>query len=184
MTSITYRTGVIAEGQARLLFQFRKRGNFKEFLRPLLRQIQDLETAFYNLIAGRQLPTATGWALDQLGQSVGEYRAKFAPDSSYRGLIYARIAVNTSSGTATDVWSITRLVGGQNVRVRDVYPAAAIVSFSGEILITGEQLRQALELATAPIGLDIVQSPETDYFSLAGDPDGLGFGLGALSAAY
>lgn len=182
--AITYRTGVVAEGQGLMLFQFRKRGDFPAFLGPMLNQIQALETAFYDLIAGRQLATATGWALDQIGESVGETRGFNATDSEYRGLIYARIAINTSAGTPRDLYNIVSLMGASNVSVRDVYPAAVQISYTGDLAVSGAQLRGALESASAPIEIGIVEHAETEPFSFAGDPLGRGFGVGTLASAY
>jgi len=182
--SITLRTGVVAEAKARVLFQFRKQGDLPTFLEPILNQLQELETVMYGLIEGRQLATATGWALDQLGESVGEYRRGTTSDDTYRGLIYARIAINTSAGTARDVYNITRLVGADTVQVLDVFPAAIQVNFSGDLSISGAQLRTALESATAPIEIGIVDYAESEPFSFAGDPMGRGFGVGTLATAY
>lgn len=183
--AITLRTGVVDEGKSRLLFQFRKSdGDFPTFFEPMLNQCQILENVFYALIAGRQLATATGWALDMIGADVGQTRTLNQSDDEYRGLIYARIAINTSSGRNYDLYNITRLCGATTAQIVDVYPAAVQVNYTGTIAITGAQLRTALESASPPIEIGIVESPETGYFSLAGDPNGLGLGLGALSTAY
>ncbi len=167
-----------------MLFQFRKSGNFPQFLEPMLNQLQDLETVFYNLIEQRQLATATGWALGQIGESVGEVRGFNVSDSVYRGLIYARIAINTSAGTPRDLYNIIRLMGGQDVSVKDVYPAAVQVSYTGDLSVSGAQLRTALEMASAPIEIGIVDYSKAEPFSFAGDPLGRGFGVGKLATAY
>lgn len=184
--NITEITTIVADGQARQLAQF-KDTNVQTVLGILLRQVQELETAIVQGLAKTYLANATGWILEQWGKIVGEIKPAYGDaatdDDVYRGLIYARIAINNSLGTLPDVYKILRLLQASQPKVREVYPATDQIEYTGTPYISGSQLRDVLELATAPIAFNITEYPETGGFCLDGGR-GLGLDDGILAISH
>jgi len=179
-------TTIVADGQARQLAQF-KDSNVQTVLGIFLAQVQELETVIVQGLTKTYLANATGWMLEQWGAIVGEPRPAYGDaatdDDIYRGLIYARIAINNSLGTLPDVYKILRLLQASQPKVREIYPATDQVEYTGTPFISGEQIRAVLELATAPIAFNITEYPETGGFCLDGGR-GLGLDDGILAISH
>lgn len=174
------------DGQARILSQF-EGTNFKEMASIGFQRIQGLEDAAYPLIADTYLANAEGATLDKWGETVGEPRPvsgeAATDDSAYLALIYARIIANTSYGTTPDVQNILQMLQAEGLVVRDVYPAAIEVAYTGDPLIGGDAIRTMLERATAPIEIGLT-SYTSRPFGFAGRRNNYGFGQGELASAY
>ena len=186
MNNLTEITTIVADGQARQLAQFNET-NVQTILGIFLSQVQKLETAIVQGLIQTYLANATGWMLEQWGKIVGELRPAYGlaatDDNVYRGLIYARIAVNNSHGTLPDVYKILRLLQASQPKVREIYPATDQVEYTGTPFISGAQIRAVLELATAPIAFNLTEYPETGGFCLDGGR-GLGLDDGILAISH
>lgn len=99
----------VARALARLPQQFRGKVKIEALLSALVAPCQDLEDALYALLTERDVETAVGQQLDDLGLIVGELR-QGRDDDTYRRFVRARISVNKSKGTALDVLSVASLV--------------------------------------------------------------------------
>lgn len=97
------------QAKARLSQQFIGKTKVEALVDALLAPIQDLETALWDLLTKRQLDTAEGQQLDDIGEIVGEQR-NGRIDTDYRRFISARIAVNRSRGTIPELLSITESI--------------------------------------------------------------------------
>lgn len=188
MNNLTEITTIVADGQSRQLSQF-KETNVQAILGIFLSQVQELETAIVQGLTKTYLAVATGWMLEQWGEIVGEPRPAYGDaatdDNVYRGLIYARIAVNNSFGTLPDVYKILRLLNATKSKAKELYPATISLEYTGSMYILGSQIRAVLELATSPISINLTHyESAADAFALAGIGPGLGLGYGKLSTAY
>lgn len=184
MDNLTPSTTIAAEGVALLLSQFRSQGNVPDFLQAFLDEVQAAETAITGPYADLYLATATGWALDQLGELVGMPRpthgAAATDDAEYRVLIYGQIAANVSHGTLPDLYNILRSLGLTSVRLFEVYPASLTVNYVGTPTVDDcGCVRAILERATPPIELDITSHSEAP-FGFEGDRTAYGFDEGEL----
>lgn len=83
--------------------------NIAKLLGAFLRQVQDLEDAYQQLLLERSLDTSVGAQLDVIGRKVGQKRNGYA-DEAYRRLLRARISTNRSSGLPEQLIHIALLV--------------------------------------------------------------------------
>lgn len=175
-----------ADGQNRIVSQFIGK-TLKSFASINFQRYQELETAGHAMIAARYLRNATGATLEKIGETVGEPRPvngdASTSDTAYLALILARIIANTTYGTTPDVQNILQMLGAEGLSVRDVYPAAIEVAYTGDPLIDGDAIRTMLEQATAPIEIGLT-SYTASPFGFGGNNTNLGFGQGELSSAY
>lgn len=169
---------------ARLAEQFKDQANIAAVIQAFADQIQDAEDALYALINCRTVAYATGATLDAVGEMVGQPRSIDGPDATddeaYRALIYARILINTSYGTAEDVLGFLRQIGADGARLFEPGNATLEVYTTGTLLINDDGLVDALTAATAPVELNVIEYT-VPAFGFDGDPDALGFGEGELS---
>jgi hypothetical protein len=121
-------TDHIDQGVALLLEQFQGKPRIAALLTSLLRQVQDVEDAAWDVLTSRLISVAADAQLDALGKLVGEPRDG-RDDGGYRVAITARIAVNRSSGTGPEIVAILKLVDVDSFRLRDVGPAAFRVDY-------------------------------------------------------
>jgi hypothetical protein len=100
----------------------------KALLSSYIKEIQALEAAAFDVIEGRQLPTAENAQLDSIGDLVGEPRLG-RDDDTYRAAIKVRIRINRSQGKAEDVIDVVRLIVGAGLfDYTEVYPAGFYVT--------------------------------------------------------
>lgn len=115
--------------------------NISKVITAVVTPLQDIENALQQLLA-RNVNDAKGITLDAFGKLVGERRAD-PDDEVYRRLVRARIAVNRSSGTITDMLKVAKLVlneplshllitndgnAEQTLRVQDVALDATVIA--------------------------------------------------------
>jgi hypothetical protein len=98
----------VERGLARLPSQFRDKPKLKAFLTVLMTPAQPLEDALWQLLTERDIDTAIGDQLDQIGVIVNQPRLG-NDDDTYRRFLYVRIAINRSSGTPEELIRIAKL---------------------------------------------------------------------------
>jgi len=109
---------------------FKNKVRFGDLLTSYVGEVQELETAFFQILDDTNLDTAQNQQLDDLGSIVGEERFG-RDDTQYRAAIATRILLNLSGGTIEDIIGLIRgLVGDVQVQIREYFPA----SFIAEIL--------------------------------------------------
>lgn len=185
MNGLSYITNHVDQAFDRLKQDFKDVGNFKSLINVFTTRAQAFEDAAFPVIAGRYLANATGYTLDQLGERVGKlrppYGAAATDDDVYRVLIYAQIAINTSSGTIPDFYNILGALGLKNVRVYPVYPASLTINYTPNSLsLSCGCIRSVLESASHPIAFDLVAHEATGAFGFAGDITASGFDAGKI----
>ena len=197
MDNIVKITDHAAQAGRRLIDWF-KGGSFQTLTEALAGRIQGMEDVTFPLISERYLANATGFTLDQIGELVGFPRptsgTAATDDDIFRVLIYAKIAANTSNGTASDVYNIMGILGTTDIKVYDVYPASIEIQYTSSNVIADCQcIRRILEGAddtdggaTAPIGIGITQNNSVDGalpFGFAGTTGAGGYGVGQIAGA-
>lgn len=182
--SITQITTHVADARARLAQQFQGKANLQKLLDIFSARQQTLEDVFWALIDGRALATATGAALDWIGEMVGAPDRLGRSDDTYRSIIRAEILINTSHGDAESVYAYLRQIGATYALQRDKGNATLLVQFGGDdILVDGADLRTALERATASVTINIIRRAPSPFFGFRGNPGASGFGVGKLGRA-
>lgn len=83
---------------ARLISQYQQKPNIAGLLGALVSPLNDLELAATQLNTLRQLLTATGQNLDNIGKILGLARFPGDSDSIYRNKLIAQVKINTSQG--------------------------------------------------------------------------------------
>lgn len=83
--------------------------NITKLVSSLIGPGQSIEDALQQLFSQRSVTTAIGEQLNVLGRLVGQPRNGMS-DTDFRRLIRARISVNRSKGTITDVLVVAELV--------------------------------------------------------------------------
>lgn len=126
MTDITQDTQADLEALAksRLLSQFKEQPDIISMIGATLTGFAELERQFELLRTARDVDSATGDALDKLGDLVGVARLS-RTDDLYRVFIKGQIAANQSTGSSESVYDIARaMVDSTNTLVvKDYDPA-------------------------------------------------------------
>jgi hypothetical protein len=176
--ALTEKTTHLLEALARLPEQFKGNVEMREMLRTWVRQVQDFETAAFEVINGRGITDGVGVQLDGIGQIVGQERGG-ADDATYRLRLRAKILLNMTSGTIPEILEIFALLiaEDQTPDIVEYFPAALklrIVGDSGTPSVTATELNKFLQRARAAgVRANLVYStePTADTFTWDGTAD-------------
>jgi hypothetical protein len=102
-------SGHIAQALDRLLLQFKGQPNIEGIISAYATQIQELETAVFDLMAERYVLTAVGAQLDGIGKVVDETR-RGRDDTDYRVAILGKIQRNKANSTIEDLLTLFGLI--------------------------------------------------------------------------
>ena len=105
----TQITDHVQQALDRLAQQFKGKPSVESMLSSLAGNVQEVETALWQLLTERSVDVAIGVHLDAIGEIVGQPRNALG-DEDYRRFISARIAANRSRGTIPDVLRVANLV--------------------------------------------------------------------------
>lgn len=94
-----------ALAQSRLATQFREASNLINYIRSLLREADDLETVFQDLLNDRYLDTAEGVQLDILGEIIGLSRTEVLSTGDDFFGFFGAISAGTFDSTSSEVSS-------------------------------------------------------------------------------
>jgi hypothetical protein len=180
--SIDHITDHDARAKARLVEQFKRQANFLAFFTIAVRQVQDLEDAFFDFLTAFILDNAVGAQLDLLGRIVGQLRGGL-DDTTYRLYLRARIKANRSSGTLPELLEIIRLICPPTATIQAIrYQPAAVIFSIDNIAVTdatATAIMKFLRIAKAGgvrIIFEFLTVDPTTVFSAFDDPTGPGFG--------
>lgn len=175
----------VQEALNRLISPFIGKPNIEKFITVFANECQRFEDIAFDLIKKRFLANAYGSTLDLIGQSIGQNRPLLSvipmTDDTYRSLIYAKIAENTSNGTREELINILRLLGANDIYIQRIYPASITVNIRGNVLLPTQEVKKTLERSSLPIELDLVQY-YLEPFGFSGDNSALGFSVGVLGS--
>lgn len=173
----------VRTGLSRLCLQFRSanpmddpagRTNVEKLLAVYLKQFNDLELAFQQLLQLRSLPVATGIYLDAIGKLLDQPRGGLG-DDDYRRYLYARIATNRADGKRRTIIKIARLILNDisaRIVVTGSGPAAATVQVENSLVpdaLAAILLSFLAAAAAAGCRLTLLSSPDlpADQFALS-----------------
>lgn len=178
----------LAELKEKQLTQFKNSPNFNAFLKAIATQLDELETALFDVKMKRSVLTATGKTLSLVGGIVGEERPltgiASTDDEVYRFLILARVIINNSEGTRENILDLLRTLGATSIYMRDDYPASMTINYTGidPDFLSVAQVKNLVEQGTQPIGINLSYYTD-EYFGFDSDPFASGFGVGEIGAA-
>lgn len=131
--------------------------NTQKVIRILTVPANPLAAAIRAVIAQRNVETATGVWLTQLGALVGREREGVTDDEIYRRYVKAQIATNKSDGLIEDIITIATLVVGNEdaaIVVDNTGAAAYILRIDG-VPISDEVAAVLIELAIKATGAGV-----------------------------
>lgn len=136
-----------------------------DFIRTFAAEIQEFETAAFEVLTQRWLDTAVGVQLDGLGQIIGRERAG-SDDDTYRLLLRAQILLNLSSGTVPQILAIIeKIIPGFVLRLVQHFPKSFTIVLDVVPLLpasTGPIVATVLTSATDAGARGLFQYYETD----------------------
>jgi hypothetical protein len=113
----------VESGKKLILSQYRNSPNFNTYLAALLKQVQELENATYDVYMYTPLVNMYGAQLDRIGLSYGLLRNGM-DDVNFKIRIITQIQINLSSGTPESVITAAKLLlNATKVKFGEVYPA-------------------------------------------------------------
>jgi hypothetical protein len=178
--TLVHVTDHVRAAWARLIEQFRDKDSLKAFVASYIKQIQGIEDACFDLLAGRIVDDAEGELLDFLGRIVGQERLGYA-DDAYRALVRARVRLNVSSGTPEDLIALAQLLGV--VPVVTEHPPAGVTVVSTEPITNGDLIATLMNLAKAAGVRLVFEWHHTAPAFTFENGDGAGFGAGTWANA-
>lgn len=107
-TSLALDLTHVERAKSRLLTQFKDKPRLEAVVEALVRQVQHLEVASWQLLVEQLLSTAAGTVLDSIGGLVGVTRPAGWNDDEMRARVRVEILVLRSRGTAGDLVGIVR----------------------------------------------------------------------------
>lgn len=178
MTTMTHKTGLVAEAQGRLIEQFRGRANIEAFVAALAQQSQELEDAAFGVITETTIANAVGVQLDSLGTVVGIERGG-SIDAEYRLKLQGQVLANNSDGTINELLAVLSALGATSIVLTEDYPAKVAIVL-GDAFALGEVAGEMVGKARAGgVGLDLTWFEGTTPFTF--DTGGNGFDQGELA---
>lgn len=103
MANATEITTHVAEAVARLLQQDKDKERISGLAESIVSELQNIETATFDLIQNRLISNSTGVTLDRIGDIVGVERLLGESDTDYRGRILRGIFRNRAQGTPESI---------------------------------------------------------------------------------
>jgi hypothetical protein len=127
---IPIKVDQISKGLDRSIYDLKKE-DFEKILSVLLKQVQDIEEANFQILNERSIINAIGVQLDVIGTLLSVSRDGLE-DEPYRKKILLKIATNSASGTPNNIINIIKAYSeGDSVELRE-----GAIAF-GNIIITG-----------------------------------------------
>jgi len=182
-TAFVYEDDLATRARNDLLQQWWTKERFVAFARALGYGAQVQEDASFDVLVSTTLDLATGDALDQWGDTVGEYRQGLL-DGPYRNFIKARILANRSSGKLDELIELATIVTApSNVVTKELFPKHVTIyalrqNFMDDLWRTRvHNLMMAVKPAGTALALIEVQPK---HFGFAASP-AFGFDVGGFA---
>lgn len=155
MATPTKIVSFVKRGLELVVTQLRGKTKFEALLSSYLAEIDEIETALWEIQENRWLDTAEGEQLDGLGRILGARRN--GDDEQYRLRLRARILILLSSGTIPQILRVFRLLVDADATITYTarYPAAYQVRISNQALEDYALTELSLALTeTCPAGVN------------------------------
>lgn len=182
MIDIPEITTYADDAVGRMLQQFQYSPGPEEMLRLLVEPLQEAERQAHVLMWAYSVGNATGQLLSWIGKLHGEPRPTSgmaaSDDNSYRVLIYARIAANTSHGTLPDLYNLLRALQLIDVRIYEDARAHLTINYiNNSLTLTCNCVSHIIKSAKLPVTISVVQHSASP-FGFEGDATAFGFDVG------
>lgn len=128
----------ISKGLDRSIYDLKKE-DFEKILRVLLKQVQDIEDANFQILNERSIFTAIGAQLDVIGILLVVPREGLE-DEPYRKKLLLKVATNSADGTPNSMIDIIKTYSeGSSVEIRE-----GVIAFGNIIITAGSTLDSGL----------------------------------------
>lgn len=170
--SFTEVTNLEERGKAELLKQFLTKPRIKAVLCAVLAELQEAETALFEITEALDVDSAQGAWLDKLGNIMGLTRLA-RTDAAYRQAISVEAAVLSSSGVPSELISVAQtLADGSAVVEFDEPGFATVIIRIFQTWTTAEAIEAMatlIRMVSAGVNFQGVYSlsPETELFQFA-----------------
>lgn len=138
--------------------------------------IQQLEDAMLTIVPKLSIDDMTGFALDGIGEVVGQNRNGLS-DIAYRVHLKGKIALNNSNGRVDDIYKVWNSFGSTspNTEITEVYPASIQITTDVSpdptfLPIIIDYINRALESGIGLSGVIIYDPVEAFQFSATASP--------------
>ncbi len=150
---------------SRIVEQLKGKGRFRAVISAIMKELQAVEVALYDLFTLRDIDNGVGHQLDVIGKIVKQPRGNSPDDGQYRARLRARVRAERSSGTIEEILAVFRaLLPDAFTVLRPMYPAALVL----EILDVVDAAYAALystflrDSKAAGVGGHLLWSPVVD----------------------
>lgn len=161
-------TGVVDLAVERLLEQFCEKPLIEALVRPVARQMQQLEDAIWTLMFARNIDTATGAMLEDIGDLVDLPRNALS-DSDYRAAIILRAFQLRAFGTSKNMFTLAQLQLGDGYNIEVLTDHSATFTFEVQEQVTQVQADRLHSLIAQSVPAGVYYS--TVFF--ISDPAGI-----------
>ena len=167
----------VAVGLGKLPSQFFDSENLKHLLTVYLEEIQKVEETLYQINKQQSIEFASGAQLDGIGEDVGILRNGITNDDTYRRYIRAKVLINKSEGTPSDIldaWAT--LLNNDNVELTEEFPAG-ILLYSPKAIDDNNVLNLISQTVALTVKVSVLSAKDegVDPFCFLGGT-GAGFG--------
>lgn len=168
------------------LVEYWQKPVMRAILRTYTDEVQELETALWDVLVLRFLDYAEGAQLDTLGRVVGERRGDKG-DAAYRVRLTARILINSSFGRPADVFAVLKAVTDAGFTYREFRTASFQIQFTEApepVAVQAELPGLISETRAAGVGASVSYPVSANVFNFsdAQNPGPYGTGLGFSDA--
>ena len=166
--------------------RLRGQPRIEALLGAIAAEAQSLEESAYDVLVSTGLDDATGDALDQYGDLVGESRLGLA-DPDYRRFIRARLLANRARGTRDDLLDVWQIVTAEAsaVRLFDHYPAGFTLLTVRSAFMSDSVARRVVRIMTSikPAGIELalIEALDSPFGYGTGSPFSSGYSVGPLA---
>lgn len=191
MTTLTNVIDHAAQMQAQLAQQFKDSVHWQALLNIFGAQVQELENALYGILATRVISTATGDALDGLGDILGVSRAVQSgglTDAEFRLVLTAQVIAVANSGEPNAMLNIADTILTEWTNANNTLAEGAgdvVITNFTDITTEAKALRAARILGTAAVAgvrpiIEFTISANAGLFQFDAGP---GFDVGLLAGS-
>jgi hypothetical protein len=170
VAEVTQITDHADRGVALLMRALRDKPIVAALTRAVLRQVQGAEDMLWSIVA-LTLDNATGHALDQYGELLGEVRDAGLSDDVYRDVLRAKILANRSGGTGNELIAIGHLLFGPlfgGFALEESFPAGVLIEPEFAMRAPDASIRVLRAAKSGGVKLELIDPPaEAAWFTFA-----------------
>lgn len=150
--------------------QFKEKFIYTTFLKALMKEVQITEELAWDVYNNRNIHTAVGVQLDNLGKLLSTERPVGMPDDQYRTLLFTRVMLRRSSGTPESLMSSMASI--YNSDYTQIYEHITEKYMTGGIVM---RIRTQNEVTDATLTLNKISPTTTGCVVILRDrtPDGM-----------